>query len=119
MTASGSADAERHTGTTMAARYGITVSSASVAICTPSMLGVSATRGYSVDQTLSTASSSGALTQTAETVLPAWIPVSQEASSSSEGLSPSSIAILPLFNQLIRNASTQEPNYECRLFCSR
>lgn len=72
---------------------------------------------YSSGQSGPTASGSGALTQTAETVLPAWVPPAAENTPDETGLSASTTAVMPLFTQLIDATSRQEPNHESRLTC--
>lgn len=72
---------------------------------------------YSSGQSSPTASGSGALTQTAETMLPAWIPPPPENTAGETGLSASASAVMPLFTQLIAATSRQEPNHESRLTC--
>jgi filamentous hemagglutinin family protein len=72
---------------------------------------------YASGQSSTTASSSGVLTQTAEMVLPAWIPDLQETNVESAPSTSAFASLLPIFNQLILDASQQEPNHECRLIC--
>lgn len=68
---------------------------------------------YITGQSSPTASSSGALTQTAEIVLPDLVPLSSGTKSGN----PAFASLIPLFDQLTRDAMIKDSSHDSRLIC--